>query len=441
MDDLGEADLRYGLPWIALRTTHRRRHRPGRPGDRATVRVDGRPVFRVGATEDADASTRTAQIERRLETLLENPEAITPVMIEPSGPDGENRVLSVAGVPIVTVTSTDADDNLTSIDALSTQWAQSLDRELTRAKERRLAWGGRFVAEVRASIDAAFSRLYESTLRIVPRAVAASLVLGLFWTLAVTVRRLLRLLFHRVIDDLTIENLIKQLGFYAVWGLGVLVAVDALGFDPETVVAGLGVTGLALGFALKDIISNFVSGLLILSLRPFEIGDQIVVGDTEGSVERIELRATHIRTYDGRLVLVPNSEVFTSRVTNNTASPVRRASATFPLSYDTDLAAARSVVLPAVSAIDGVSAEPAPSFRVRELGPDDIEVEARFWTDSRRSDYVATGSLVRSAIVTALRSAGISLPDRSIRMVVPASRNETAEARQAPNPDPAHRDR
>lgn len=264
-----------------------------------------------------------------------------------------------------------------------------------------------------------------------PRAVAAGLVLGLFWIIATAVRRLLRVIFHRIIDDLTIENLIKQLGFYAVWGLGLLVAVDALGFDPETVIAGLGVTGLALGFALKDIISNFVSGLLILTLRPFEITGQIVVGDTEGSVERIELRATHIRTYGGRLVLVPNAEVFTSRVTNNTASPVRRASATFPLVYDTDLAMAQAVVLDAVSAVDGVSPEPPTSLRVRNLGSDDIEVEVRFWTDSRRSDYVSTTSMVRCAILNALRSAGVSLPDPSVRTYVPAPPSTLVTSQQS----------
>jgi small conductance mechanosensitive channel len=67
-----------------------------------------------------------------------------------------------------------------------------------------------------------------------------------------------RIIFRRIIADLTVENLIKQLAYYAIWALGLLVAVDALGFDPQTVVTGLGLTGLALGFALKDIISNFV---------------------------------------------------------------------------------------------------------------------------------------------------------------------------------------
>ncbi len=79
----------------------------------------------------------------------------------------------------------------------------------------------------------------------------------------------------------------------------------------ESVATVLGLGSVAIGFALKDILSNLVSGVLLLVMRPFEIGDQIVIGETERTVEQIELRATQIRTYDGRLVLVPNGEAFT----------------------------------------------------------------------------------------------------------------------------------
>ncbi len=199
------------------------------------------------------------------------------------------------------------------------------------------SWG-RFGAEVQTSVQSAFSRLLESGIRIVPRALAAIPVLGLFWLIASGVRSLLRAVFARIIDDRTVESFVKQGAYYAVWAIGLIVAADALGFLPQMVVTGLGLTGLALGFALKDIVSNFVSGLLILALRPFALGDQIGVGETEGSAERIELRATQIRTYDGRLVLVPNAELFTSRVTNNTASPVRRAVVSLYLGYDADIA-------------------------------------------------------------------------------------------------------
>ncbi|MBW3633481.1 MAG: mechanosensitive ion channel family protein, partial [Chloroflexi bacterium] len=285
--------------------------------DRATVRLDGRAIFRVGPTEDLNAADRARQIERRLATLLETPGAIAPAQVERVGDEGTERAVTVAGVPVVTVTQTDAEDNLTSVDAVAAQWAAALDRALQQAAAARLAPGGRFVVEVRAAIEAAFARLYESMLRVIRRTLAALLVLALFWALATGVRRLMRLIFRYVVNDLTVENLIKQVAYYAVWILGLVVAVDALGLDPATVATGLGLTGLALGFALQDIISNFVSGLLILTLRPFQLGDQIIVGETEGSVERIQLRATQIRTYDGRLVLVPNADVFTSRVTNN----------------------------------------------------------------------------------------------------------------------------
>lgn len=210
----------------------------------------------------------------------------------------------------------------------------------------------------------AFSRLSESAIRIVPRAIAALLVIGLFWFLAMGARALMRAAFARIVEDLTVENLIKQVAYYSIWVLGLIVAVDALGFEPQTVIAGLGLTGLALGFALKDILSNFVSGLLLLVLRPFQIGDQIVVGETEGAVERIRLRATDIRTYDGRLVLVPNAQIFTSRVTNNTASPVRRASVQLHLGYGSNLPLAVEVLRKAVVESDGVLPDPPVVVRV-----------------------------------------------------------------------------
>ena len=166
--------------------------------------------------------------------------------------------------------------------------------------------------------------------QVLPRALATFLILALFGLIAWLVRGLLTRLFAIVIQDRTTENLIRQIVYYAIWVLGFIIAVNALGFDPQALATGLGLSSLALGFALKDILSNFVSGLLILVMRPFELGDEIVVGDTEGSVEGIDLRATQIRTYDGRIVLVPNAELFTLRVTNNTATPTRRGSLVFP---------------------------------------------------------------------------------------------------------------
>lgn len=384
---------------------------------RSTVRIDGRAVFRVSAIDNTDATTRARQVERRLNRLLENPTAIAAPRIE-SNQDSSQRVITISGVPVVTVTQSDAQDNLTTVEALAAQWSEAVSAALVRASQRRLSSGGRFIAEVRSSVETAFGRLIESAITIIPRALAALLVIGLFGAIATFVRWLMRLIFRRIVEDLTVENLIKQVAYYAVWVLGLIVALDAFGFDPQAVATGLGLTSLALGFALKDILSNFVSGILILVLRPFELGDQIIVGETEGNVERIDLRATQLRTYDGRVVLVPNAEVFTSRIINNTAAPIRRSNVTLFLGYDSDLQKAVTIMETAAQATEGVLDHPPASVRIRELGQDDIIVDVRFWTDSGRSDFVATTSTVRGAIVTALKEAGIGLPDPDVRILL-----------------------
>lgn len=380
----------------------------------ATVRLDAGALFQVGGENRDEARQRADQIERRLNRVLERSAPIPPVQIQPMG---NNRALSIAGRPILTITTEDAQDHFSTPDIVALQWKNAIDVALQRAAQRRLSAWGRFTAETQSSVETAFARLLESAILIIPRLLAGFLVLLFFWALASLVRRLMRLLFRRIVSDLTAENLIKQIAYYTVWAIGLVVAASALGFDPQALATGLGLTGVALGFALKDILSNFVSGILILAMRPFEIGDQIVIGETEGGVERISLRATQIRTYDGRAVLVPNAEVFTSRVTNNTESPIRRGAIEMPLGYDSDLRSALETVRNATQKVQGVLDEPPASVRVRELKQDDIILEARFWTDSRRSDFVSTSSGVRSAIVEAFRAAHIGLPDPDVRIV------------------------
>jgi len=388
----------------------------GQSAGEASVRLNGVPVIQVTASGDESATARAARIERRLERLADRiDETARPAVVR--GPTDDTRVVQLGDAPIVTVTQADAEDHLLAVDALAAEWASALGVALDQARASRLSPWRRFAIEVRGSVMTAVTRLAESATRIIPRVLAAVTVLGVFWAVAAGIRALLRVLFRRVISDLTVENLLKQVVYYLVWAIGILVAADALGFAPETVVTGLGLTSLALGFALKDIISNFVSGILILGLRPFHIGDEIVVGETEGSVQRIRLRATEIKTYDGRLVLVPNAELFTSRVTNNTASPVRRTSVEVPVAYGTDLARAERALLSAAEGVAEVLAAPEPSVRVRLLGTADMVLELRFWTDSRRADLLATTSAVRRRVVEAFSDAGLPLPEPDLRRV------------------------
>lgn len=384
----------------------------------ATVRLDGRTLFRIGPNEELDARPRARQVERQLAAVLETPQGISRSRIENTGEQDELRQISVAGRPLVVVTAADAEANGQPINTLAQEWAARIDRALITAVERRDSDRGRFVTSVQVSVETAFARLLESAINIIPRMLAALLVLLLFWGLATGVRALMRMIFARVVNDRTVENLVRQVSYYTVWLLGLIVAASAFGLEPGTLATGLGLTSLALGFALKDILSNFVSGLLILTLRPFELGDQIIIGDTEGSVERIELRATQIRTYDGRRVLVPNAETFTSRVTNNTAAPVRRAKVVCRLSYGIDIEATSTLMLDAARHTPGVLAEPPVAIRLSELGPSELIFDVQFWCDSRRSDFLTTASEVRKSLVGALASAGVELPDQAPQEIV-----------------------
>lgn len=383
---------------------------------RATVRLDGRALFQVSGETREDARERADEVERRFVRILESPAGATPATIEI---EGDSRILMTGNRHLVTVTTDDAADHGVSVAELAQDWKNIIDGALVRAGERRISRWGRINAETQASVNTSMARMAESAITLVPRLLASVLVILGFWALAAAVRWLMCRLFHRVGSDPTIENLTKQIAYYLVWAIGLVVATSALGFDPQALATALGLTGVALGFALKDILSNFVSGILILMMRPFEIGDQIVVGETEGSVERIHLRATQIRTYDGRAVLVPNGEVFTSRVTNNTESPVRRGAVLVHLGYDADLPDTLERIREATSSARGVLSAPPVVVEVRELEKTNVVVEARYWADSRRTDFVSTASAVRKAIVTELRSQTPSVPGAAVRILEP----------------------
>ncbi len=313
------------------------------------------------------------------------------------------------------------------VDRLAAQWGARIHDSLAQGRERRSSPGRRFLAQVNGNVRMAVARLLEAIADLIPSLLAAALVITLFGLLAAGVRRVLRTKIPLIHEPIT-QSFIRQISYYAIWVVGILVALDAMGFNPQTLVTGLGLTSVALGLALRDLLSNVVSGVMIQAFRSFELEDQIQIGSVEGSVERIELRATHIRTYDGRLVLVPNKDVLTSVVVNNTASPVRRSAIEVHLGYTQDFPRALEAARIAAQKTQGVAARPPAYARIRELNATDVTVEVCFWTDSRRPDFMATSADVRSAIVQALKAAGISLPVPVTIDTVGSQRAETAPA-------------
>ena len=150
-----------------------------------------------------------------------------------------------------------------------------------------------------------------------PAVLTGAAVLFVFWIVASVGRRLIALAAPRVKADTGVVLLLSRLYYYGVLAFGFITALGTAGINVGALVAGLGLTGFALGFALKDVLSNFVSGIMLLAYRPFQIGDVIEMGEFLGRIETIRIRDTLVRTSDGRLVIIPNTKLITEVVVNH----------------------------------------------------------------------------------------------------------------------------
>ena len=211
----------------------------------------------------------------------------------------------------------------------------------------------------------------------------------------------------------SLKLLLSRLAYVAVLGLGLLIMVTIIvpGFTPASLLSALGVGGVAIGFAFKDIFQNFLAGVLLLITEPFKINDQIKYKDFEGTVETIQTRATTIKTYDGRRVVIPNAELFINAVTVNTAYDKRRLQYDIGIGYSDDIAKARQLMLEAMRGVDGVLADPAPEALVVDLAGSSVNIRARWWINPpRRADIMDAQDKVLEAIKNTLTAHGIDLP-------------------------------
>lgn len=195
------------------------------------------------------------------------------------------------------------------------------------------------------------------------------------------------------------------------FGLLVALAIVLPSFHAGDLIQLLGVGSVAIGFAFRDILQNFLAGVLILLIEPFQIGDEIVFGTFEGSVEDIQTRATLLRTYDGRRVIIPNSSLFTNPVTVNTAFPSRRIQYDVGIGVGDDIAQAKAVILSALQEVEDVLREPAPKVLVADLADFSIKLRVWFWIKPpKRIEVLQTQDRVLTAIKNRLTENGIDLP-------------------------------
>jgi small conductance mechanosensitive channel len=168
---------------------------------------------------------------------------------------------------------------------------------------------------------------------------------------------------------------------------------------------------LAIGFAMQDVIANFVAGVFIYTDKPFRIGDWIEWDGNSGIVEDISLRVTRVRTFDNELLTVPNSKLTGGVIKNPVAKDKLRLKILFGIGYDDDIDTATDIILEEARAHPGILADPEPSVRLTELGDSSVGLQSRVWIDNpSRSDFVKTRGEYVTAVKERFDEAGINIP-------------------------------
>jgi small-conductance mechanosensitive channel len=223
---------------------------------------------------------------------------------------------------------------------------------------------------------------------------------------------------------------------------GIVVALDMLGAGAllGAVLGGAGVLGLALGFAMRDTIENYVSSLMLSLRQPFRANDKVKIDNCEGRVVSLTTRATILMTDDGNQLRVPNSTVFKAIIVNYTRNPQRRFDFILQIDTKADPAKARHCGYQALKALDFVLDEPAPSAVVRDILYPNIAMQFVGWLDQSKTDFGKGRSKALEAVKRALEENGLAIPDPITRVRMEREESATPKPPTPRTAEPAARD-
>jgi small conductance mechanosensitive channel len=194
----------------------------------------------------------------------------------------------------------------------------------------------------------------------------------------------------------------------AVLVIGLIVALAALEVNIGPLLAAVGAAGFVIGFALQDTLSNFASGLLILAYRPFDVGDVIEAAEVSGVVDSVSLFSTHIRTFDNKVMIVPNNDIWGGTITNATASDTRRVDLVFGIGYADDIEKAKGIMETLIREHDLILDDPAAVVQMHELADSSINFVCRPWC--KTEDYWTVYWDITRSVKEEFDRNGISIP-------------------------------
>lgn len=254
----------------------------------------------------------------------------------------------------------------------------------------------------------ALSGLLDLTVAFVPKLLGCILVLWVGFKLIKLLKKALTKMLDRRNAESTLKGFLTSLVDVLMKVMLIIMAMDIIGIKATSFIAVLGAAGLAIGMALQGTLQNFAGGVIILLLRPFKVGDYIEVGSFKGYVKEIRIFHTLIRPFNGRIIIVPNSELATKSLINHTKDNVIRLDVVASVAYGTDLDKARQVIQSVIDNDPLILKDPMPKFCVSELNSSSVDYSLWLWTTV--DDYWTLWMRIRENIYKAFAENGISIP-------------------------------
>ena len=243
----------------------------------------------------------------------------------------------------------------------------------------------------------------------VPKLGSAILLILLFWIIIRAFGKVTRRALERTGVPEHAQRLLQRFVRYILVIIATLTVAGQLGINITSLIAGVGIAGLALSFAAQDTIGNIISGVAIVIDRPFKEGDWISIGGMHASVSEIRLRTTVLTTFDNETAVVPNKQLAQERVINYTLTPNIRVRVAVGIAYKEDIQKAREVMLGTLAGDDRVMAKPEPVVVVTSLGDSSVNLEMRFWTGDSLKKYSMSSEYTEKC-KNALDAAEIEIP-------------------------------
>lgn len=254
-----------------------------------------------------------------------------------------------------------------------------------------------------------WNQFIENFITGVPNLLTAVAIFIVSLYLARSLSNILHRVLHKRKAPEGVTHLLGQLTLWTTIIIGTITALERF-FPVTAFLAGLGIIGFTVGFALQDIMKNFAAGVILLLQQPFHVGEVIGVKGFDGTVLAIDLRSTEMRVADGRVVIMPNADMLSSPIVNYSRANQRRVDLSLNLSHSSDPNTVRQIILDAIEEVPGFVKKPEPVIVFNSLTDSALELNVNFWVDVTKNDLLHAKETVLLKVKSMFNEQGIEIP-------------------------------